>query len=604
MARLGTPDMLRDGGDVGAAGPQSSVTDTGPRSTVDGPQPTDDDADSWALGALVGLTLLSLAVRLYGLGGRIFHWDEGRVGYWILRYHETGQFSYRPIIHGPLVQHVDALLFHAVPATEFWARAPVAVVSATLPLAAWLLRRHLDEVELVGLGLLLTLNPLWLYYSRFMRSDALVGTFAFVTFALLVRASDTRDPRLCYPAVLSLALAFGSKENALIYVLCLLGAAGLLYDHRLVRAATREIGPAERLRTDIGAARRWVQNASGDVHPALWVAGGLSGGVLLFLAVTVLLYAPRPELWTMLDGPQAFASVVDAATVDTAERFAESWLGGAHRDHPYFAFLHDMLQTLAYGSPVLVLLAGLGFALDGYGSNGRALVAFATYWGAVSIIGYPVATDIQAPWAAVHVALPLAIPAAAGAAGLVRLGERAVANEDRVAVLLAALLLTGAAGGVAGMNVDYWNSAAEEDREVVQWAQPGNDLQATLAVVEAVAWENAGLDDLFYGDRYPVADESSLDQPRPGGPSWHSRLPLPWYLERGGAAVTSEPSATPAEEATADAPPVVIAHTENREVLEPRLEAYAVVEHPFKLWGQRIVVFVDREAMAEAGVSL
>ena len=572
-----------------------------------GARPVAEEAGARALATLVAITALSLAVRLWGLGGRIFHWDEGRVGYWILRYHETGQFHYRSIIHGPFIQHVDALLFHVVPATDFWARFPVAVVSAALPLSAWLLRRHLDDVELTALGLLLALDPLLLYYSRFMRSDALVTTFAFVAFALLVRAYDTCNPRLAYAAVVSLALAFGSKENALVYVLCFGGAALLLYDHHLVRAASRDGGVYQRLGTDIAATRRWLGSASGDVHPVLWVAAGLSGGTLLFLAVTVLLYAPRPEIWSALDGPQALLTVLDAGTVGAAEEFTSGWVGGDSRDHPFLPFLHDTLETLLYGSPVLLLLALGGFLVDGfggYGGDGRGLVAFATYWGAVSVIGYPVATDIQAPWVAIHVVVPLAVPAAVGAAAVVRFGERGVAKDDRAVVFGAVLLLTAAAGGVVALNADYWNSAAEEDRQVLQWAQPGNDLQPTLAVVGEVADENAGTDVLLYGDQFHVANESTLDQPPPGGPSWHGRLPLPWYLERAGATVTSAPSSANPDDATADAPPVVIANAKHREALEPRLEGYAVAEHPFKLWGERVVVFVDRGAMAEAGVSL
>ncbi|MEF8802169.1 MAG: flippase activity-associated protein Agl23 [Halolamina sp.] len=564
-----------------------------------------DDAGRRALVALVGVTLLSLVVRLQSLGARTFHWDEGRVGYWILRYHETGRFSYRPIIHGPFIQHVDALLFHVVPATDFWARVPVAVITAALPLSAWLLRRHLDEVELVSLGLLLTLDPLLLYYSRFMRSDALVGTFAFVAFALLVRAFDTRRPRLVYPAVVSFAFAFGSKENALVYVLCLLGAGALAYDHQLVRAATREIGAFDRLKTDLTATRSWLDDASGETPSALWLAGVFSGATLAFLAVIVLLYAPRPDIWTALDGPRQFANVVDSATVEAGNRFVEGWVETGHREHPYVAFLHDMLETLLYGSAVVLTLAVVGFVVDGYGGDGRILVAFTSYWGAVSIIGYPIATDIQAPWAAFHVVLPLTVTAAVGVAALVRLVERGVATDDRATVALAALVLTGAAAGIVVANGDYWNSAAEEDRKVLQWAQPENELKPTLAVVDAVVRKNEGRDVLFYAgddDRFHVANESSLDQPPPGGPSWHSRLPLPWYLERAGATVTSTPAETTATEAMSDAPAVVIAAAEDRDALESRLEGYAVAEHRFKLWGEGIVVFVDRDAIREAGL--
>ncbi|MFD1527291.1 flippase activity-associated protein Agl23, partial [Halolamina salina] len=285
----------------------------------DHPSSRGDRAGRRALRALVGLSVLSLALRLAGLGSRVFHWDEGRVGYWILRYHETGQFHYRPIIHGPFVQHADALLFHVVPVTDFWARFPVAVVTAALPLSAWLLRRHLDDREIVALGLLLTVQPLLLYYSRFMRSDMLVGAFAFAAFALLVRAADTRRLGPAVAASAALALGFASKENAILYVACFGGAAAVCYDHRLVRAATGggEPGATARVRADFAAVRDWLDRRSGALPAVIWLGGALAALAGTFLAVTVLMYAPRPEIWGALSGVGNLLDVLDAALVET-----------------------------------------------------------------------------------------------------------------------------------------------------------------------------------------------------------------------------------------------------------------------------------------------
>lgn len=263
-----------------------------------------------------------------------------------------------------------------------------------------------------------------------------------------------------------------------------------------------------------------------------------------------------------------------------------------------------------FGSAVLVVLAVGGFLADGYAGERRDLVAFTGYWGLVSVIGYPVATDIQAPWIGYHIVLPLAIPAAVGVGALVRLGVESLAHEDQAGVVLSLLVLSAAAGGVVVPTVDYWNSTAEEDKQVLQWAQPGNDLKGTMEKVDAVARENEGVDVLFYSSKTPngaetvfyVTNESNMSTPPPEGPAWHSRLPLPWYLERAGANVSSTPPNTPAAEAMADAPPVVIAHDWNKSDLSPHLDGYVVYEHDFRLWGNHIVVFIDRDAMRAAGV--
>ncbi|MFB6127544.1 MAG: flippase activity-associated protein Agl23 [Halolamina sp.] len=611
--------------------------------------------------ALLGLTAVALLLRAVGLGGRVFHWDEGRVGYWILRYQETGSFAYRPIIHGPVVQHANALLFEVVPATDFAARLPVAVVGAALPLSAWLFRERLDRFEVVALGGVIALNPLLVYYSRFMRSDVLVGAFAFVAFAFVVRAWDAESIRHLYPGAVSLALAVGSKENALVYLACFLGAAALLYDHRLVRATGRVWTPTQaaattadasaeekpdaepegepdsastdggtapatsawqRLRADVVGLAGVASDLAGETDARLWTVSHLVGVALTFLAVVVVLYAPRPALWEALADPGRLPAVVEAATVGAWEKFYGLW-GSSHGNN-YLVYLHDLLETLVYGAPVVVALGVVGFVADGYldsvGGRQRSLVAFAAYWAAASVVGYPVATDIRAPWAAVHVVVPLSIPAAVGAAAVAKEARSAVAAEDAARVALAGSLLLAAVVAPVGLTADYWNAASVEDERVLQWAQPGNDLEETLATVETVARDNEGTDVLFVGTDHPatgetlfyVANESRADRPPPGGPAWHSRLPLQWYLERYDANVTSTPPPQSTEQVATDAPPVVIAYdfdddaaTDDARVhdaddLRPHLDGYEAHRHNFKLWGEHVVVFVDEQALSTA----
>ena len=169
-----------------------------------------------ALLGVVGFTAVALALRLVALGGRIFHWDEGRVGYWILRYHETGVHTYRPIVHGPFLPVVNDWLFALLPVSDFLARFPVAAVGGLLPLAAWLFRERLRNVELVAFAALLALNPLAVYYSRFMRNDVLVAAFAVFALGFVVRGFDTGRLRYAFPAAASLGLAFTTKENAVL----------------------------------------------------------------------------------------------------------------------------------------------------------------------------------------------------------------------------------------------------------------------------------------------------------------------------------------------------------------------------------------------------
>ncbi|WP_129115217.1 flippase activity-associated protein Agl23 [Halegenticoccus tardaugens] len=573
-------------------------------STDDGNGPLPRSIDRTLL-AVVGVALLA---RIVGLGSRIMHWDEGRVGYWILRYHETGEFYYRPIIHGPFLPIVNDYVFAVLPPSDFSARLVVAVVGGLLPLSAWLFRERLRDAEVVALALFLAADPLLVYYSRFMRNDVLVAAFSFVALGLFVRAVDARNPWYLPFAGASLALGFTTKENALLYVLCYLGAAALLLDHRLFRAAQDGRRPDETLRGYYRDGKRGLCRWSGDLRTGVLRAVGHAAlATTAFFVVIVFFYAPRPDLWEAVADPGLWPAVVDAATVGAWNEFYALWAAGGHQSHDYLPYFFDLAETAVYGSGVLVVFAALGFVVDGYATpdGSRDLVAFAGYWGFASVVGYPVATDIAAPWAAVHVIVPLAIPAAVGAAYVYRTATAAFTVEDAMGTGLAAIVIFAAAVGVVGANAAYVDSASVEEEEVLQWAQPGNDLKPTLRAVCDVSADNRGTDVLFYGTENPsgteedlfyVENESSVDSPPPGGPDWHSRLPLPWYLEKCDALVTSTPPGSDPAEVAADAPPVVVAYEWDRSELEPHLDGYAAFEHDFKLWDERIVVFVDESA--------
>ncbi|UIO99336.1 TIGR03663 family protein [Halobaculum sp. CBA1158] len=625
-----------------------------------------------AVAAVLLIVVGSLLLRTVQLGSRVFHWDEGRVAYWILRFDATGEFFYRPIIHGPFLPVVNNVLFDLIGASDFAARLPVAVVGGLLPLAALLLRHRLRDREVVALALVLAADPLLVYYGRFMRGDVLVGSFCVAAFALVVYAIDTRRTLPLFGSAALLALGFTAKENALVYLACFLGAAVLLLDHRLVRTASRTgspldavVGEAVALArfldgwTEGARTRRWIERRvrdrvgdgdaatgtetdAGDAdrgnadrgaagtpapyapeaglvgHLAVWVPVVAVGVVATFLGVTSFFYAPRPELWQALgvasqaggSGGSAatLGSVLTEATWGSGEKFWGTWAAGSHSGHPYVPYLFDIGETLAYGSAVLAVFAAVGFVADGYGSERgtRPLVAYAAYWGLASLVGYPVATDIQAPWAAIHIVLPLSIPAAVGVAHVGDSLRTAIAREDVETVIIAGLIVFAAVAGVAAPTADYWNSAAEEDKQVLQWAQPENDYKDALRDAQVIARNHEGTDVLWVGTDTPrgtrlyVEDESSVERMPPGGPSWHSRLPTPWYLELADAEQTSTPPSARFDGLPEEMPPVVFAKPDDADELEQRLDGYESREYAFRLWTERIVVFIDEEELERA----
>jgi uncharacterized protein (TIGR03663 family) len=584
----------------------------------------------WTLYALLAITAIGLLARVVGLGTRIFHWDEGRVGYWILRYAESGLWEYRPIVHGPFLYHVNEFVFSLIGANDFSARLVVALLGGLLPLAAWLFREHLRDAELVALGLFLAANPVLLYYSRFMRNDVLLAAFMLFALGFFVRAVDTGSAWYLYPGALSFALGFTTKENAIIYPLCWAGAVVLLFDHRLLLASRRptyrsvrtdeqgeEARSPESIAGDGGVPRTSRRSIALDYARATfrglrrWL-GPLVLSAALFLVVIVVFYAPRTAgrglgFGAALSDPTLWPALIETTLLDTGESIYDLWIAGGHQDHSYLPYLGDYLETMLYGAATLSLLAVAGVLADRYSGDGpRDFVSLAFYWGFVSVLGYPIVTDIQAPWATVHAIVPLAVPAAVGAALLYRWGRDAVRSGDVVGISLAVVVLVLAAGTTAATaaEVTYLGPTDRENEEVLQWAQPEDDLQPALGKVKRIAASNEGTDVLLWGTTHPsseeelfyVENESSDLQPGAGG-GWYDRLPLPWYLERYNATGTSTPPDADPTVALQDPPPVVIAYEWDREEIAPHLEGYAAYEHKFKLWDEEVVIFIDRSRL-------
>ena len=607
---------------------RASATGTAVRDRL----PLTDDLMLW--GVLVAV-VVALVLRLVFLGDRVAHYDEGRVAYWSLHTLDTGHFAYRRIIHGPLLQHLDRYLFGIVGATDFVMRFPVAIIGGLLPASALLFRRHLRRVEVVAMAFILALNPVLLYYSRFMRSDILVAAFMFTALGFLVRYYDTRNHRYLYLVTALVMLGFGSKENAIVYVLTWIGAAFLLADQALYRSREDESGgdllwaklvagyahlrydQFEPWRANAEAALDGLQRrASGDnagdgdddgtdgggddeagdgdddgtddgnwdddgrrgrgpdtatalwrsLSPLrfLWYVVAIAG---IALAVFLYAYAPRGAgyagltyplgdaanhlgLWDAVGNPAQLPELTNATWQRTSSEFME-WFGQASEKEDligtWLSYAGQYVRVMVLDAGPLTAFAIFGFLAERYGAvRTRNLVMFAAYGGFVSVIGYPLGTDIWGAWIVVHALVPLSIPAAVGVGVIVRWGKEAFDARDGIGVAIAVLVLLASAGVAGFVAVDsvYTNEHADDNR-LVQFAQPSADARAPIDAMQRAAVENDGTDViLYYGEQGGAFDSSeSFVKENPatwndGGlatdprcASWYNPfLPMPWYL--------------------------------------------------------------------------
>ena len=618
MSRSEPESDAADGETEGAAGPEAADRDGDGDSADPAHDPTEIDRDPpdpdgatgrfdridrttrWVLAVVAG----GLLARLAFLGARVAHYDEGRVAWWSNYFLESGQFEYRYIIHGPLVQHVNKFLFDALGPSDFTMRLFVALVGAFLPLAALLFREHLDGDEVIGVAFFLAFSPLLLYFSRFFRSTLLAAAFAFVAFSLLVRAYDERSVWHVYGAVVFVALAFTAKENAAVYLLVWVGASALLLDQALFRTGGDQSG-FEWARERLDARTRPLGDYVADF---LW-HGAIA--LVLFLAVTLYFYAPRSPgteavgFWQAVTNPTLFPELFDRTLDDVVEGYSY-WFGGTtdagcRKDNvidAYLCFLGQEVHAMAQSALALTMMAVVGFLAERWGRvRSRAVVLFCAYWGFVSVLGYPLGTDIANAWIMVNALVPLAIPAGVGLAYVTREARDSLGGDPiRFGVVVFILFLIAGQMTFALADGVYLNPASDEN-DLVQYAQPADDFRPDMRFVENQP-DHDGVDVLFVGSPYV------RDQPRFGGMdpkclNIGNALPLHWYVEIYDADVACEQRISTAVANLSEHDPlvVVVADRGSHQIADD-LEGYEVETHRLRAWGRETAFFTSKTGFA------
>ena len=172
----------------------------------------------WEITGYVLLVAAALAVRLIGLSDRPFHHDESQDAYFSWLFRTQGDYTYQPILHGPLRFYLTASMYLVFGDSDFTARlAPALMGTLMVPLPA-LLRGQIGRVGAFAAAAALAFGPTFLYYSRFAREDIY---FACLTLALLAVTFRFLDrPRRHQPALIGalLALSFATKETTFISV--------------------------------------------------------------------------------------------------------------------------------------------------------------------------------------------------------------------------------------------------------------------------------------------------------------------------------------------------------------------------------------------------
>ncbi len=162
--------------------------------------------------------ILAVLTRFWDLGARVMSHDESLHTRYSWGLYRGDGFAHTPLMHGPLLFHVTALMYLLFGDSDFSARiypAVVGIIVVMLPIAA---RRWLGRTGALAASFMFLISPLIMYYSRYIREDmpALLG--ALIMVLAIWHYIESRRNRYLLWLSFGFAILYATKEVSFIYV--------------------------------------------------------------------------------------------------------------------------------------------------------------------------------------------------------------------------------------------------------------------------------------------------------------------------------------------------------------------------------------------------
>ncbi len=177
----------------------------------------------WYMLIWLAIFIIAIVTRFAGLGDRVMSHDESLHTYYSYLLYQNGNFSHTPLMHGPILFHVNALMYALFGDDDFTSRLYPAILGVLMVMFPLLFRRWLGRTGAVLAAVMILISPLLLFHHRYMREDTpsifytmimVWCTFMYIDGPLNLR----RRARWLYIFAGAMLLSLGSKEVAFMYV--------------------------------------------------------------------------------------------------------------------------------------------------------------------------------------------------------------------------------------------------------------------------------------------------------------------------------------------------------------------------------------------------
>ncbi len=454
------------------------------------------------------LIVFSLFIRLIGVGGPALSHDESLHALYSL---SLKSYEHNPMMHGPLLFHLNRLSYTFLGASDFSARFMPALFGTLCVGLLWLYRRWLSERAAFFSAILLALAPDALAYSRYSRNDIYITAFTLISIWALLRWLEEQQPKHLLWLAVSQGLAFSCKEVAFIHGFSLGLFCVLLLSFKLIHimrnaedplsgqqlllrlqeqpafsAAVMILAPVLPFVTPLFIEALGGDPLDHDSQEGLILIFSVSLPLFLFGFILSLIVIPARQRRFFIESYAAFWMIQLLLFTSMGFHFPRGFASGISGSLGYWLDQQDVKRgnsdTLFYLSLLLlyspVLLLGSILRAKQLWAKGFQRIppsSFLFFWTLLlHAIIYSWAGE-KMPWLVLHITLPLCLIAGSAFA---QLWETPKSRLWKSLVLLGLIQMLLNSVRVNGPNADSF-------REPMYYAHGGQDLKDGLALMKA-----------------------------------------------------------------------------------------------------------------------
>jgi len=163
------------------------------------------------------LTLAAILTRFLHLGDRVMSHDESLHAYFSWGLYVGRGFQHTPLMHGPFLFHLNALVYSLFGADDYTTRIAPALFGVALVLLPWTMRRWLGRVGALVVSFMLLISPMIMFHARYIRDESYDLVWIMLTLWVVFSYLRDRRTRWLYLLAAVSALFFASMEISFIF---------------------------------------------------------------------------------------------------------------------------------------------------------------------------------------------------------------------------------------------------------------------------------------------------------------------------------------------------------------------------------------------------